>query len=186
MTDKQLEGLGAQAANMAKRDMEQREGGFHFLLATYHDEDKQLHRMTRIEALIVERLGENWLNNGRAKDIGFGVLRIAIDHLPPDAVIFATIVNRFTPTAAFRQLSHEQQTELLDSPHNRHHEAVREGLLEVCDALTATVQTPSRVCFYWQNFAHGQPVGKPETTFANQDQFDGRLKMFGKHYALPI
>ena len=65
ITDAQMEGLAAQAANLAKKDMEQKEGGFHFLLASYHDVDKQLHRMTKIEDLMVEKLGEEWLNHGQ-------------------------------------------------------------------------------------------------------------------------
>lgn len=184
MTDAQLEGLGAQAANMAKRDME-REGGFHFLLASYHEEDKRLHRMSKIEALITERLGKDWLNNGRTKDAGFGVLRKAAGLLPPDAMIFASVANRFTPTAQFAQLTREEQADLLSAGHDRHHQAVEEGWMEVGDVLMVTVQTRERACMYWQSIdRHGKPVGRPEIQFLSQEYFDGRLKMFGDNRAV--
>jgi hypothetical protein len=183
LTDEQLHGLGAQACNMAKLDMEQ--GGFHFLLASYHEcDERKLHRMSKIEALIVERVGEDWLNNSRTKDIGFKMLRTAVDLLPPDALVFATMTNRFISTAKFHQLTREQQSKLLAAGHDRYHQAVKEGLLDICYALVVIVQTPERVCIYQQNMDRGQPVGKPETHFVPQEEFDGRMKMFGRNYAV--
>jgi hypothetical protein len=181
MTDAELQGVAAQALNMAKRDIER--GSFHFLLALYHECDTPpLHRMTEIEKLIIERLGEEWLNSGRTKNVGFYVLRLAVDLLPPDAVVIVTIVNSFTPTARFYELPEERRDELLRS-HDRQHQAVAEGLFTVCDALCAIVQTPTRVCQYIQEYdRHRRPTGKPRAAFLPQEDFDGRLKMFGANY----
>ena len=178
MTDAELQGIAAQALNMARRDMEQ--GEFNFLLASYHQEDKSpLHRMRKIEVLIVGRLGKDWLNHGRTKDIGFYMLRMATSMLPPDAVVFVTAANAFKPTEKMAALPPQQMLDMLDAGHDRHHEMVKEGLLELRDTLVALVQTPTRVCQYVQEVHRGQPVGKPETVFVPQEDFDGRLKMYG-------
>ena len=61
MTDQILEGIAAQAFNMARLELERRK--FNFLLASYHESDgKKLYRMSKIEAFIVQQLGEGWLN----------------------------------------------------------------------------------------------------------------------------
>lgn len=176
--DAELEGLGAQALNMALRDMER--GQFNFVLASYHQSDTPpFHRMDKIEKLIVERLGQKWLNSGRAKDIGFNMLRMAVSLLPPDALVIVTITNRFKPAAKLYGLPEAKQLEVLNSSHDRHHQAVKEGLLEVCDSLFAIVQTPERVCQYIQDFdQRGKTVSKPDVWFGPQEQFSGRLKMF--------
>ena len=178
MTDAQLHGIAAQAINMAKRDLER--GDFNFLLASYDEGDHKLFRMTKIEELIIERLGENWLNSGRTKDIGLGLLRVCVDMMPPGAVIFACGTNQFRPTAKFHELPVEEQEKLVNGCHDRHHEAVKKGLLEMHDALTVVAQTPERVCLYHQDIAHGRPVGKPDLHFVPQEEFGGRLKMFGE------
>ncbi len=82
MTDQEMLGLAAQALNMAKRDLEA--GNFNFLLAGYF-EGEALHRMKKVEELILKHLGENWLNSGQTKDVGFGVMRTAVDLMPPHA-----------------------------------------------------------------------------------------------------
>jgi hypothetical protein len=183
LTDAQLQGIGAQCLNIAKRDLNR--GGFNFLLAAYHESDvPPLHRMNDIEALTIERLGEDWLNNGSTKDLGFRVLRMAVDMLPPDAVVIVTICNYFSPTAKLLARPLEEQQELANQSHDRHHEAVRKGLMEVCDMLLATVQTPERVCFYQQKLnRRGEFIDKPETRCLPQEEFNGRVKMFGAHYA---
>ena len=182
MTDAELQGIAAQSLNMAKRDLAR--GRFNFLLAAYNLCDTPpLHRMDKIEALVIERLGENWLNSGRTKNIGFQTLRIAVDLLPPDAVVIVTMCNGFSLTAKFWELTPAQQRELHNATHDRHHEAVKEGLMDVCDVLLATVQTPERVCMYQQNLdRRGEFTGRPETKCFPQEGFDGRLKMYGKHY----
>ena len=182
LTDAELQGIAAQALNMAKLDMER--GKLNFLLASYYEgEIPPLHRMDRIEALIIQRLGENWLNSGRTKDIGFKTLRIAVDLLPPDAVVFVTFNNGFSFGAKFHELPPAQQkevfNELIRAGHDRHHQAVKEGLLDVCDVLLATVQTPERVCIYQQSLdRRGEFSGKPQTRFMRQQDLGGRLKMF--------
>jgi hypothetical protein len=183
LTDAQLQGLGAQACNLAKLDMER--GKFHFLLASYHN-GEQLHRMTMVENLIVEKLGEDWLSGGRTKDVGFGVMRTCVDLMPPDAFIFASMTNQFSPTEKFDQLTKKQKAELFDAGHDRHHRAVAEGLLLVRDVLTVLVQTPERICIHCQPMENGQPVGQAVSQCGPQDGFGGRMKMFGedKKYAV--
>lgn len=177
LSDAVLQGLAAQALNLAKRDFEQ--GKFNFLLASYHESDgPRLHRMQKIEALIVERLGEDWLNNGRKKDIGFDMLRTATHILPPDAIVFVTAANRFESTAKLNALPDAQRIAMLNTNHDRHLQMVKEGLLEIHDGFSAIVQTPTRVCSYFQDFDRGEPVGKPITMFIPQADFDGRLKMY--------
>ena len=185
MTDAELEGIAAQACNMAKRDLDQI--GFNFLLAAYHDDEHKLHRMDSIEALIIERLGEDWLNSGKAKDAAFQMLRVAVDLLPPDAFVFVCIANGFSPTAKFYALPKEKQAEILQAGHDRHHLAVKEGLFEVCDILAATAQTPERVCMYnrkldrrTKDFAE-EP---PQSWCVPQEQFGGRMKMFGEDHVV--
>ncbi len=164
---------------MAKRDLEQRR--FNFLLAVYHESDvPPLHRMTEVEALIIERLGENWLNSGRTKDIGFYLMRLAVALQPPDAVVFASGGNRFKATEKFHALPGAAQHALLNSSHDRQHEAVKEGLLTLNDALSVVVQTPERVCQYVQDISpRGQPLAPPDAVCFPQSDFGGRMKMFG-------
>ena len=173
LSDKELEGLGAQALNMAKRDMER--GRFNFLLASYHA-GEGLHRMTKVEALINKKLGMGWLNDGRSKDIGFGLIRAMAETLPPEAIVFACVINNFATTEKFNELTREKQTELAHGGHDKHHQAVRDGYMKVCDALMASVQTPTRICLYRQNIHED----KPTSTFFDQEGFDGRLKFFGE------
>lgn len=176
--DEELKGMAVQGFNMFKRDVER--GHFNFLLASYHV-GQGIHRMSMIEAEIIERLGENWLDSGRTKDIGFRILRLATRLLPPDAVIIATIINRFSATEKIAELSREQQEELLRASHDRHHQAVKDGYLKVCDALMVCAQTPERVCLCHQDIDRRlRPIGASDTKFWDQDGFDGRLKMYGK------
>jgi hypothetical protein len=177
MTDAELQGVAAQVLNMAKRDIER--GRFNFLFAAYHVSDTPpLHRMEKIEALVVERLGEDWLNSGEAKDIGFHVLRLAVDMLPPDAVVIATGANSFKATPRLRALPEARQRALLNGGHDKQHQAVAEGLLEVCDAIVAIVQTKERVLQYVQEIGPHGPTGKPDAQFYPQADFSGRMKMF--------
>lgn len=178
LTDPELQGIAAQSLNMALKSMD--DGDFNFLIASYHIGDTPpLHRMKKIEKTIIERLGENWLNSGRAKDTGFQVIRMCVEILPPDAIAFVTICNRFKTTPKFDALTPEQQQDLANATHDRHHQAVKSGLLTLNDALTAVVQTPDRVCQYIQDFELGKTAGRPDVLFTPQEDFDGRLKMFG-------
>jgi len=185
LTDSEIEGISAQALNMAKRDIQQVR--FNFLMASYHAGDvPPLHRMTKVEAEIVSHLGEDWLNSGRAKDIGFYILRMAVDAMPPDAVVFCTAGNAFKPTSKLEAMPEAAVRELLDQGHDGQHQAVKEGLLILTDVLMAVTQTPERVCNYVQEFdGRHRPLGPPRATFLPQKCFYGRLKMFGKHYGDP-
>jgi hypothetical protein len=180
MTDAQLQGLAAQALNMAKREMER--GSFNFLLASWH-EGETLHRMRTIERTIIEKLGEDWLNGGRTKDLGFGLLKLATAMLPPDAMVFVCVSNFFEPTERLLALSLEEQHKTLGQTHDGHHQAVKEGLLKLCDALTAVAQTPERMCSYMQKVAVGRRVvrflDQPVVQLFDQSDFSGRMKLYG-------
>jgi hypothetical protein len=176
LTDAELTGLAAQALNMAKRDLEQ--GDFNFLVASYH-EGETLHRMADLETLVVERLGEDWLNHGATKDLGFLVFRTAVQLMPPDAFVFVTAGSAFKPTERFFQLPEAQQRELLDAGHDRHHQAVKDGILAINDALVAVAQTPERVCHYQQDLVGRGVFSKAQSFCAPQAEFDGRMKLFG-------
>ena len=178
LSDPELEGIAAQAYNMAKHDLELNR--FNFLLASYHSEDTiKLHRMSNIEAWVLLQFGEDWLNDERSKDIAFFMLRRANLALPAEAIAFASAGNGFAATAKFWELAPEKRKELLDSGHRRHHQAVAEGLLQVDNMLGAIVQTSERVCVYDQVLdAHNHAIGKPVTRFWPQSEWDGRMKMY--------
>jgi hypothetical protein len=174
MTDARMTGLAAQALNMAKRDMEQR-SDFNFLIASYHEGDG-LHRMSKVEAMLIERLGESWLNSGAAKDFGFGIIKLYTVMHPPDAIVLVTPVNMFKTTKAFDKLPVTDQAQIIEAGHDRHHEAVREGLMTISDALMANVQTVERVCVYTLERAAD---ARPEVRMFNQSEFRGRAKFYG-------
>jgi hypothetical protein len=182
LSDEELKGIAVQVLNMAKRDGEKHQ--FNFLFAVYNLGDvPPLMRMSRVEALVIERLGEGWLDNGVAKSIAFKVLRQCVDIKPPDAVAFVTLCNGFSPTEKFRGLDPAGQKKLVEKGHDSHHQMVRDGLLTVQDVLLAIVQTPERVCRCHQTLdERKQFLGQPDVDFSTQENFDGRLKMFGKHY----
>ena len=178
VTDDVLRGLCAQAFNLAKLDLER--GRFNFLLASYHHGER-LHRMTKVEKLIIEKCGQDWLNNGAAKDVAFGLLRIATTAIPPDALVFASVTNMFRPTEKFHALDQEAKDRLMHTGPDAHHRGVREGLFTRVDALVTLAQTPLRVCQYFQECSpRGVAVGPPDVHIGDQSQFDGRLKFFGK------
>lgn len=177
MTDPELHGIALQALNMAKRDL--RGGSFNFLIAAYHA-GEGLHRMTKIEQMIIGKLGEGWLNSGHTKDVGFGLLQLATALRPPDAVVVVTCCNVFKPSEKFKALPAAEQEVHLEvmrtQGHDKHHEMVRAGLLTMVDALTATAQTAERVCLAVQEVG---PDTKTKSHFFVQDEFGGRIKMYG-------
>lgn len=175
MTDAQLQGLAAQGLNLMRRDIER--GGFNFLLASYV-EGGQLHRMKSVEALIIERLGEPWLNCGRTKDLGFGVLAYVASLKPPDAIVICAPINRFVPTPKFEALDADVQERMArEGGNDRHHARVKQGYFRIVDSLMAHAQTAQRICNYVEAVGAGTP---PEVHFFDQDKFDGRLKMYGR------
>lgn len=180
MTDPELEGLAAQAFNMARRDIERRES-FGLFFASYF-QGEGLRRMKSVADVIVEKLGEDWLNNGAKKDAAFGMLRLAIDTMPPDAVVLGSVVNWFRSTPKLMTLSIEKQKAIVDGGHDKQWKAVREGYLVVSDALSMVAQTPVRVCTYTRGLPF-QEDEKPVVHFFDQADFGGRLKMFGKESA---
>lgn len=180
MTDKELEGIARQALNMSitARAIENYGGA---ILANYFD-GEGLRRMRKVEQLLEKVLGEGWLGSGEAKDAAFGVLREATALFPlrPDALVFVTATNMFKPTAKFDALDEKRQREMLDGGHEAHHRLAAEGYFEIIDSVTAIAQTPERVCIASQQVDHGALVGQPETRTGPQEDFGGRLKMFGE------
>lgn len=178
ITDSELKGLAMQGLNMAKRDLEQ--GQLCCVLASYH-EGETIHRMRRIEEILVEMLGQDWLNKGHCKEAGFNILRMANREHPCDAIIFVSAINQFRQTEAFKRLSPEQQKFILDAGHDRHHQAVKEGLFEIQDCISALAQTASRVCVYLQVVDNRHNFeGPPQVELFDQRVLQGRLKLFGE------
>ena len=99
--------------------------------------------------------------------------------MPCDAFVMVTAANEFRTTPAFNLLSKEEGLAILNAGHDRHHQAVKEGLLAMYHTLTAVAQTPQRVCLYIQrmNEYHGYQ-GPPKVEFYDQQEFDGWVKMF--------
>lgn len=172
LSDPQLEGLAAQAFNMARTDIER--GTFNFLLASYHAGER-LHRMRKIEQLVIERCGEDWLNSEPMKDHVFGLLRLFLALAPPEAMVFACVINKFIPTEKFDALEMDAQKKILTGGHPGHHRAVQQGYLRIVDALTAIAQTTERICIRNQ----GINADVPEVSFWAADEFEGRMKLYG-------
>jgi hypothetical protein len=178
MTDAELQGIAMQALNMAKKAAE-REEAFAGLLASYHS-GAPLYRMKSIEDLIASKLGRGWLNSGSAKDIAFQLIREAVNAFPPEAMVWGTKINLFTPTDKLKQMGKEASLRLFRQGHDAHHEGVREGLLRMSDALMVVAQTPSRVCMCHQECDTTSFVGQPQIHFTDQSCFDGRTKFYGE------
>ena len=153
MNDAELQGLAAQALNLAKRDIEHGTG-FAFLFAAYH-KDEGMMRMSSIERIIARKLGKNWLDDDVAKDIAYGLLRMAILTLPPDAVIIVSGATGFEPTEAGLALPEEKQEEIRRGDL---HQAVRDGYAKPHNVLVAIAQTPERVCSAVQDHDFSNPV----------------------------
>ena len=180
MTDDQLKGIAAQALNLIKLEIE-RQGEFGLFLASWNASDQPpLHRMTQIERLLEDKLGRGWLNKPSAKETAFGILRMATEAFPPDALVLVTATNEFRSTAAFKALPEQEQRRIIEAGHDEHHRAAAKGLLTLSDAVTAVVQTPDRVCVCTQILdGRKQPDGPPQIQCGPQSQFGGRLKMYG-------
>jgi len=178
MTDAELQGIAMQALNLAKKDCECK-SKFKGLIACWY-EGEPLRRMTTVETAIVEKLGPDWLDHGYKKDHAFQILRAACDALKPDAMVFVTATNMFEPTAKLIQLGEKAVKKLVQETHDAHHQAVRDGLLSIQDALIATAQTPQRVCLYRQPYRNSEFIGRPEVALFAQVEFGGRLKMYGE------
>jgi hypothetical protein len=178
VTDAELQGIAVQTWNMALRDL--RKGRFNFLVACYHETDRPpLHRMDKCEKQVIEMLGEDWLNHGSTKELGFKMLRLAVSLMPPDAVSFVTCCHRFTPTEKYERLTPAERQTLHSKGNDGIRQAAKQGLFKECDSLLAHAQTRERVCQHMQDFERGRPIGEPETVFMPQDRFDGRLKLYG-------
>ena len=175
MTDEILRGLAMQALNMMKRDIEQGRD-VAILLAVYH-EGEGLHRMKKIEDYLVERLGADWMSDGDKKDGVFGVIRLMVRATKPHAVVMVTSAWSFKATQKLAALPVAEQRKILDAGHDRHHRAVKEGLLIREDILHAMAQSPERVCMAMQP---RDLSSQPEVQISNQSGFSGRLKMYGE------
>lgn len=175
MTQPELEGIARQALNMARTARDQKRWETSIVLATYH-QGEGLHRMEKVEQILREKLGPGWLDSGSRKDAGFGVIRTAVDMMPPDAIVIVAPANMYRPTAKTLAFSAEEQERLYERSREDRRQMVEEGLLECIDSFAAVAQTPELVCVCNQA-ADGETA--PESHCFAQDEFDGRWKMFG-------
>lgn len=175
ITDGLLKGMCLQAANMAKTDLRYRHQ-LNGILAIYN-QGEGLHRLRKIEQFAEEKVGKDWLNSGRAKDMIFGALCGGATRIEPDAIVICTGVDQYQQTPAFDALPYEERQRIAHSGHPRDLPAY----FQPHDALMAVAQTPERACLYLQKMQ--VPgfllIGEPKIHFLNQSEFDGRLKMYG-------
>ena len=178
MTDEELAGIAHQALNMAKTHREQK-GSLSIVLGACFD--GRLVRLTDIEEKIEQDFGENWMDDARKKDRIFGTIRRMVDFVKPDGMAFVSTANQFVPTPLLfeRYPTHEQIKAELDCGHDRHWEMVNEGLLEVRDVLSVTVQTPERVLMGSIEVLKAG-YGTLESHVGPQAQLGGRFKMYGE------
>ena len=179
MTENELEGLARQALNMAKTELEQKDR-LGMLLASYR-KGERLYRMSKIEANLVEKLGQGWLDDWRRKEAGYGWLRIALQIVPPDAIVIVTATDMFRSTEKMAALPDEERKKAIErsnDPKERRKMAA-EGLFTITDGLTAVAQAAERVCISTQAIEHGAFAGQPITHHCLQANFHGRQKMYG-------
>lgn len=185
MTDQELLGIARQSLNMARTDRDLNGWPTGIVLAVYNVTDRPpLHRMRLIEDLMLAKLGKGWLDNGAAKDAGFGMLRLAMAAAfrhAPEAIAIATATNMFKPTAKYAALPRKEKIRIAKTArgHFQHHRMAAEGLFEIVDSITAVVQTGQRVCNCSQPVERGTFVGGPTVHYFAQSEFEGRLKMYG-------
>jgi hypothetical protein len=172
LTDAELEGFARQALNASITEWRNTKK-FNFYFGQVIP-GEGLVRMGRIESTIIERLGEDWLNHGSTKDIGFGLLRISTVMFQPLALAFVSVCNMFKPTAAFEKLPPKRQQQIAEGGADKCHEAVKRGLLELDEGFSAIVQTPERVYM-----AH-RIIGQESITSqcGSQADYGGRTKLY--------
>ena len=180
MTDQELLGVARQALNIAKTEYELAGWPAGIVLISWHA-GEGVHRMRRIERMLQEKLGERWLSSGPRKAAGFQAIRFAVQLTAPDALAIVTATNMFKPTQKLRAMPPGEQRRLLvASGHDAHRRMAAQGLLTIVDSMTAAAQTAERVCISIQEIDHGEFAGQPETQFFAQNEFEGRLKMYGE------
>jgi len=175
LSDELLRGLAAQGANMAKTEMRTRHRLNGILAGYFHG--KGLQRFRLIEKDMGELFGDGWLNSGRAKDALFTILAASTSKIPLDAFVFVTGGDRFYQTPAFDALPPEEAHRIATTLHPRD----CPEYFTPRDVLISTVQAPHRVCVLCQRV---QPkgfllIGEPEVMFCNQEEWQGRLKIWG-------
>jgi hypothetical protein len=178
----ELYGLAMQALNMAKTECAKGEWKG-LALFSRHGGEALLHRMRKIEKDLAQRLGEDWLNSGAAKEAAFGIIRLVTALMPPDALIMVTAMNAFAPAEKYFALTEEERKGLHErlqrEGHIADHQAVKEGLLTLHDTLAALAQTPERVCICAQKIEENEFAGQPQVTHFAQAEYRGRTKFFG-------
>jgi len=173
MTDELLKGMCAQVANMAKTEIRYRHC-LNGILATYF-EGQGLHRMRKVEKLVEEKVGPDWLNFGGAKDIIFGILCLGANVIPPDAIVISTVINDYRRLPAFDALPPDEQKRVWDAPVW----PPPPQYFQAHDALMVVAQSPERVCTYSQKLLGDLLIGEPDILLFPQAEWNGRLKMYG-------
>jgi hypothetical protein len=179
MTDEELKGIAAQSLNLAIKEIEEtnRLGG---IFASYF-RGEGLRRMRKIEALLVELLGPEWLDDRAKKYAAFNVMREATILIPPDAMVFVSAVNAYQATDKMIALGEKEARRLTaEWPENRD-QLLRDGLMSYHDCIMSLVQTRERFCTYTQEYDEDKnPLGAPKVFFGDQKEFDGNLKLYGE------
>jgi len=135
--------------------------------------------MSKVEALVIEMAGEDWMNDSAKKErVGY-VLRMATHLLPPDAVALVSIADGWTVTDAFEALPKKDQDKIMSGPREARHSAVALGLLTVEEVMVCMAQTPQRVCMYRRRL-DALNDAKPTVHLFPAEQFDGNFKFFGE------
>ena len=121
------------------------------------------------------------LNDGKTKDAFFDAIREAVQEAHITAVIFAMDAWVGKQTEKGRALGDKEFLRRARQPAT----AVRDGLLDRCEAITINVQTPAGTLLVQQEYQRGVG-GKLSILFGDRreeevgpDQFTGRQKMYG-------
>jgi hypothetical protein len=176
ITQQELEGIARQALNMARTASDQNRWETSIVLASYHEADGRLHRMEKVERLLLEKLGPGWLGDEGRKDVGFSVIREGVDYMPPDAIVIVAPADFYRPAAKMLALPEGEQRRLFQRSYENRRQMIDDGLLKCIDSFNAVAQTPELVIVCNQA-ADGETA--PESHCFAQDEFDGRWKMFG-------
>lgn len=164
----------ARVANMAKTELRTHQE-LNGIIASYI-EGEGLHRMRKVEQLLIEAAGKSWTRSPAAKEVIFSGLAFCAKTTRPDAFVLCTGGDEYRQNAAFEALPPEEQERLMDAYHPKH----MPQYFKAHDVLMVTAQTPERVCVYTQDIRIPGYllIGEPAIRFWPQSANIGRLKLF--------
>jgi hypothetical protein len=195
VTDEQLQTVARVVANMARNELRNTGNLPNGIFASVHDGAK-IFRMRRLERAIAELAGEYWLNDSRAKAAAFTVIREATkkagvwpenDAPKPDAVAFASVVNKWEETPAMLALSAAERRAIWDDLGDPNsltttRDLGERGMLAARDAVAVNVQSPERVCLWTQYYDADERMflGEPEILLLDLDEWEGSMQFWEK------